>query len=85
MCWRLPRLAVGPSVISDWSCISDCAAPQYKKTDYGGNEMYKYIAKAKDGQVVKGELDAPSRDRAAAMVSAIGLYLVSVSEGTLAQ
>ena len=33
--------------------------------------MYKYIAKAKDGQVVKGELDAPNRDRAAAMVSAM--------------
>ena len=43
--------------------------------------MYKYIAKAKDGQVIKGQLDAPNRDRAAAMVSAMGLYLVSVSEG----
>ena len=43
--------------------------------------MYKYIAKAKDGQVVKGEIDAPNRDRAAAMVSAMGLYLVSIEEG----
>ena len=43
--------------------------------------MFKYIAKAKDGQVVKGELDAPNRERASAMVSAMGLYLVSIDEG----
>ena len=43
--------------------------------------MYKYIAKAKDGQVVKGELDAQSRDKALALVSAMGLYPVSVNEG----
>ena len=42
--------------------------------------MYKYIAKSKDGQVVKGEVDAPSRDRAASMISAMGLYLVSLEE-----
>ena len=37
--------------------------------------MYKYIAKSKDGQVVKGEVDASSRDRAVSMISAMGLYL----------
>ena len=42
--------------------------------------MYKYIAKSKDGQVVKGEIDAPSRERAMSMVSAMGLYLVSIQE-----
>lgn len=42
--------------------------------------MYKYIAKSKDGQVVKGEIDAPSRERAISMVSAMGLYLVSIQE-----
>ena len=35
--------------------------------------MYKYIAKSKDGQVVKGEVDASSRDRAVSMISAMGL------------
>ena len=42
--------------------------------------MYKYIAKSKDGQVVKGEIDAPSRERAMSMISAMGLYLVSIQE-----
>ena len=42
--------------------------------------MYKYIAKSKDGQVVKGEVEASSRDRAASMISAMGLYLVSLEE-----
>ncbi len=42
--------------------------------------MYKYIAKSKDGQVVKGELDAPSKERASAMVSSMGLYLISIEE-----
>ena len=42
--------------------------------------MYKYIAKSKDGQVVKGEVDASSRDRAVYMISAMGLYLVSIEE-----
>ena len=43
--------------------------------------LHEYIAKAKDGQVVKGELDAQSRDKALALVSAMGLYPVSVNEG----
>ena len=42
--------------------------------------MYKYIAKSKDGQVVKGEVDASSRERAVSMISAMGLYLVSIQE-----
>jgi len=42
--------------------------------------MYKYIAKSKDGQVVKGEIDAQSRERAMSMISAMGLYLVSIQE-----
>ena len=42
--------------------------------------MYKYIAKSKDGQVVKGEIDAPSREREMSMISAMGLYLVSIQE-----
>ena len=42
--------------------------------------MYKYIAKGKDGQVVKGEIDAQSRERAMSMISAMGLYLVSIQE-----
>ncbi len=42
--------------------------------------MYKYIAKSKDGQVVKGEVDASSCDRAVSMISAMGLYLVSIEE-----
>ena len=40
--------------------------------------MYKYIAKNKAGEVVRGEIDAPSREQAAKMVAASGLYLVSL-------
>lgn len=42
--------------------------------------MYKYIAKTKDGQVVKGEVDAASRDKATSMISAMGLFVISVEE-----
>ena len=42
--------------------------------------MYKYIAKTKEGQVVKGEVDAASRDKASSMISAMGLFVISVEE-----
>ena len=40
--------------------------------------MYKYIAKNRAGEVVRGEIDAPSREQAAKVVAASGLYLVSL-------
>ena len=42
--------------------------------------MFKYYAKNKNGEVVKGELDVPSREKASQMVSSMGLYLVSLEE-----
>ena len=42
--------------------------------------MYKYIAKTKNGQVIKGEVNAASRDKAVSMISAMGLFVLSVEE-----
>ena len=55
-------------------------SPTSDKIKKGEIEMYKYIAKSKEGQVIKGELDAPSRERAQSMVSSMGLYLISMEE-----
>ena len=41
---------------------------------------FKYIAKGKDGQVVRGSVEASGKERATAMVGAMGLYVVSVTE-----
>lgn len=41
---------------------------------------FKYIAKNKDGQVVKGSLEATNRERATALVGSMGLFVVSMSE-----
>ncbi len=41
---------------------------------------FKYTAKGKDGQVVRGSVEASSKERATAMVGAMGLYVVSVTE-----
>ena len=38
--------------------------------------MYKYVAKNKAGEVIRGEIDAPSRDQAMKVITASGLYLV---------
>lgn len=42
--------------------------------------MYKYFAKDKNGEVVKGQLDAPSKEYATSMVNSMGLYLISLEE-----
>lgn len=41
---------------------------------------FKYIAKNKEGQVVKGSLEASGKDRASAMVASMGLFVVSLTE-----
>lgn len=41
---------------------------------------FKYIAKNKEGQVVKGTLEATSKERATSMVSSMGLYVVSMAD-----
>lgn len=38
--------------------------------------MYKYVAKNKAGEVIRGEIDARSRDQAMKVITASGLYLV---------
>lgn len=42
--------------------------------------MYKYFAKDKNGEVVKGQLDAASKEYATSMVNSMGLYLISLEE-----
>ena len=41
--------------------------------------MYKYVAKNKAGEVIRGEIDAPSRDQAMKVITASGLYLVMMN------
>lgn len=53
---------------------------KYDSNSLRRKNMYKYIAKNKDGQIVKGELDIQSREKAASAVSAMGLYLISLTE-----
>ena len=42
--------------------------------------MYKYFAKDKNGEVIKGQIDAPSREYATSMINSMGLYLISLNE-----
>ena len=42
--------------------------------------MYKYFAKDKNGEVIKGQIDAPSREYATSMINSMGLYLISLDE-----
>ena len=35
--------------------------------------MYKYVAKNKAGEVIRGEIDAPSSDQAMKVITASGL------------
>ncbi len=41
---------------------------------------FKYIAKSKDGQVVRGSIEASVKEHAIAAVGSMGLYVVSVTE-----
>jgi len=42
--------------------------------------MYKYFAKNRNGDVVKGQIDAPSKEHATSMINSMGLFLISLEE-----
>ena len=42
--------------------------------------MYKYFAKNKNGEVVNGRIDAPSKEYALSMINSMDLYLISLNE-----
>ncbi len=42
--------------------------------------MYKYFAKDKNGEVVKGQIEAPSKEYATSMVNSMGLFIISLEE-----